>query len=396
MTHPPDLVFDAATLTAPVRARLADPAATVVGAGTVACLSAQGQRTVYRVAGTAHTASGVQPWVLILKVIRPPTGDAAWSPAAWCYWEREARIYQSGILADLPGGLRAVRCYGAVQQPDGAHWLWLEACEPFAVPWPLARYAEAAAHFGVFNGAYLADRPLPQAPWLGPGMLASRLADLDARIAAAAPYWELPLVQRAFPAPVAAQCAALAARRGPWLALLAQLPQTFCHLDTWRGNLFAGTDPTGSPVTIALDWALCGYAPAGEEIAALVWVTLLEFLLPPDQADALEAAVLAHYLAGLRSRGWAGDVQAVRFAYLAHALLQWATLPEAVLFAGDATAGAWAEAHWGRPLAEIVAQSAVVTSALLAWVDEAERLFAALTAPRSCAAQPPAVGWPRR
>ena len=366
------------TLTAPVRRLLQQPGAVVTG-WTSTLLSKQGRRTVYHLTGQAQAGAQAWPWTLIFKVLRGRPA-AAEPPTSWAYWEREALVYGAGFLADLSGGLRAPHCYEVEQRPDGAHWIWLEALTQPDPVWDVDRYGLAAAHLGAFNGAYRAGRPGPQAPWLSQGWLRDRTADLPTRLALVtdSATWDQPLVQRAFPVPVAARCLALAARREAWLGLLDRLPSIFSHLDAWRGNLVAGTAADGQPETIAIDWAFTGYAPPGQEISPLIWVTFLEFLLDAGQIAALEEAVMDCYLAALRVAGWHGDPRAVRFAYLASALLQWATVPEALLYACDADEGAWAEARWGRPLADIVLASAAVTYALLDWVAEAEALATAL------------------
>ena len=59
---------------------------------------------VYHVTGTAVSHSKAVSWAVVLKVLRadPLHGD----PADWAYWRREALLYTSGLLDDLPGGLR--------------------------------------------------------------------------------------------------------------------------------------------------------------------------------------------------------------------------------------------------------------------------------------------------
>jgi hypothetical protein len=378
MTPPADLALDAAPLAPLVRTLLAAPQATVA-TWTARLLSRQGRRSVYRIAGTAADGGQDRPWALVLKVLQSHPADRLDAPTSWAYWEREALVYQAGLVDDLPGGLRAPRCYG-VEQRAGGHWMWLEALDGPDPPWPVARYGLAATHLGTFNGAFFGARRRPQAPWLSRAWLRDRTADLPARLALVADpaTWAHPLLRRAFPVPVAERCLAVAARREAWLAQIARLPVTFCHLDAWRGNLFAGTAADGHPETIAIDWAFTGYAPPGQEISPVVWAALLEFLVDATPAAALEETVVESYLAALHAAGWRGDPRAVRFAYLASALLQWATVPEALLYACDPAEGEWAAAHWGRPRADIVAASAAVTYALLDRVAAADALAAAL------------------
>ena len=72
---------------------------------------------VYRFAGSAQDQGQTVPWSLILKAVRAPEGEV--DPSASSYWKREMLAYQSGLLADLPAGLAAPRCFGVVELPTG-------------------------------------------------------------------------------------------------------------------------------------------------------------------------------------------------------------------------------------------------------------------------------------
>ncbi len=127
-------------------------------------------RGVYRVAGTGRDQDREVEWSLILKVLSlTPEGRALGvsEQEHVLYWKREALVYQSDLLDDLPGGLRGPRCYAITEQPDESVWLWLEDVKDLYGPrWPLEQYARAAHHLGQMNGAYLAGRSLPDYPWL--------------------------------------------------------------------------------------------------------------------------------------------------------------------------------------------------------------------------------------
>ena len=130
-----------------------------------------GDSVLYRWAGNAHDPEAGPssregfPWSIILKIVsRRAELDSG---------TREARAYQSGLLADLPGGMAAPRCLAVEEQAGHELWMWLEeVTDHMGQPWPLARYRLAARHLGRFNGAYLAGRPLPADPWLSPRVLA--------------------------------------------------------------------------------------------------------------------------------------------------------------------------------------------------------------------------------
>ena len=77
-------------------------------------------RSVYRVAGHAAEQGTTLPWSLILKVAHV---DGRLNPSGASYWKREMLAYQSGLLADLPAGLVAPRCFGVGEHPGGGGWL---------------------------------------------------------------------------------------------------------------------------------------------------------------------------------------------------------------------------------------------------------------------------------
>ena len=183
-----------------VRTALGEPGA-VLGGWDAAPMQRDASRSLYLLAGAARVGAAEHPWRVVLKILEPVASHQ--DPTSTFYQKREMLLYQSGLLDDLPAGLRAPRCYGWDKLADGTVWLWLEHVrEDGARAWPLARWALAARHLGQFNGAYLAGRPLPRAPWLGGRRLRTWLEghrELVARIAAAPLN---PDVRRFWPQPV--------------------------------------------------------------------------------------------------------------------------------------------------------------------------------------------------
>ena len=67
----------------------------------------------------------------ILKLVAHSTeGHVNWisgeEPSHWFYWRREVLAYESGLLATLPGDLRAPVCHLVAERDDGSVALWLE------------------------------------------------------------------------------------------------------------------------------------------------------------------------------------------------------------------------------------------------------------------------------
>jgi hypothetical protein len=328
---------------------------------------------VYRVAGNGRDRGEVVPWSLVLKVTRSSGVDD--NPQSWGHGKRELRAYSSGLLEGLPGDLAAPRCYGAIEQPDGTDWLWLEEIKDTAGPrWPLAQYAIAARHLGGFNGAYTCA--LPTDPWLSSGWLRSWVAAAAPGIVQLPGVLDHPLVRRLFPADSAAHVLDLWARREALLHVFDRLPQTLCHFDAVRRNLFARPGGDGRDQTVVADWAFVGPGAIGVDLAPLVVGSVLLYGAELSDLPALEEAALAGYLHGLCEAGWRGDPRAVRLGYLAAAALRY-TLYGVVRLGVllDERQHAWAERAIGHPLVEFIDRVVAVREYALARMGEIGELM---------------------
>lgn len=304
-----------------IQRALADETATLVDWSYQSLEGGFSGSALYRFQGQAQIDKRVAGWSLILKVISPAIGGQA--PSDFDYWKREALLYQSGLLADLPPALVAPRCFAIIEAANDEVWLWLEdmgASED--VVWPLERYGLAARHLGQFNGAYLVGRPLPQYSWL-------RITDVQQRLALAEPGMaELPQLRRH---PLFAELLTgdrverifhLWKERSRLLTALDRLPRTFCHRDAFRRNLIDRLSPDGRPQTVALDWDAAGLAVIGDELVPLFAATLSFVAVAIDRIPVLDALIFDGYVAGLRDAGWQGDERLVRFGFTANAALK--------------------------------------------------------------------------
>ena len=342
---------------------------------------------IWRVSGSATTAVGeIRDWSAILKISRSPVGGmtprgvapAGWGedPRHWNYWKREALAYQSGILADLPGGVAAPRCYGVEDRPDGTIWLWLEEIvDESKESWPAERFVALATNFGSFGGSYLTIRDVPNQEWLESDWLRSWIDDAWASLVPLIEdpaAWDHPMIRSAFPRPVAQRLIHLWNVRHRILDCLAGLPSILCHRDAYPSNMFSRRAPDGLWSTVAVDWTQMGRGPIGHDLGQILIPSLLFFWIKPEDIAQMERALFDAYERGLRSVGWKGDSAVIRFGFAAAASLHWCFAGAfALRWAQDSHIGAGMARRWGRPIEEIIAQRAAVTYYLLDLADEA-------------------------
>lgn len=234
-------------------------------------------------------------------------------PRHWNYWKREAFVYDSGLPARL--GLEAPRLLGLNETPEGDLELELEhVTGRHGEALTVADLEAVARALGRSQGR--AD--LPDEGWLSRGFLRdyngsravrwSILRDDDA--------WAQPVVRRHFDASLRASLVQLHEDREGLLAIMDRLPRTVCHLDVWPNNLIR----RDSGEVVFLDWAFTGDGALGEDIGNLVPDSVFDLLFEPDALDALDTALTAAYLAGLRDAGWSGDERVVRLGICASAV----------------------------------------------------------------------------
>jgi Phosphotransferase enzyme family len=335
---------------------------------------ASGGLGVYRLSGTGRDPDGIHPWSLILKVTSGTAQTGSNDPGAWNYWKREVLVYQSGLLAQLPGSLSAPQCYAITEYPDEEVWLWLEDIREPAAPWPLERYTLAARHLGQFNGAYLTGYPLPTArPWLTWGRVHEWLALDQPVIERCRQYVGTSLARQWFLGDSFERMMRLWANRERLLHAFERLPICYCHHDAFRRNLLSRASGAHVAETVAIDWSIAGFGRIGEEVGISTANTLIFLEVASRHAKELDQAIFAGYVDGLRDAGWQGDVRLARLGYAVNAaMLLGVVWPAFYLEHLQTRAGVeQIEAMIGHPLDQILAEWAAIQSFLLDLGDEA-------------------------
>ena len=271
---------------------------------------------VWKLTGHATLSGETRPWALVLKGWETTAFSIEQTSWKWPY--REVRAYTSGLLEEIPGGIRAPRCLGTVVRPGESEWVWLELISDDADRrWTLDHFAIAARKLGEFNGSYLGSRPLPEAPWLSCQWTRQKVESAALGLGKFEHMTAHPLVARAFPPVVVNAIRRMWDGSPAGLDTLNALPQTFCHLDAFRRNVFFSGIVPASMDAYVIDWAFSGIAAVGEEISPLVLASLFFSEYPAEQVEILSSTVFESYVNGLQSAGWSGDPELVRTGYMA-------------------------------------------------------------------------------
>jgi hypothetical protein len=275
---------------------------------------------IFRYHGQATDQGELVNWSLILKVF----GESAEATTltVWNYWRREVDVYQSDLLANLPEGIRAPQCFAVQGQGQGRVGVWLEDIVEAKPNWTIADYGRVAYDFGRFNGLYLTGQPIPTYPWLSQQWLRGWVELNVPFVALLQQNLAHPLVKRVYQPEVAKNLFQLWADRDWYLQVLERLPQTLCHMDAFRRNLFICQASVANQETVAIDWAFVGPGAVGEELVPLIEASIGFMEVDVSNALELQKQVLEGYLAGLSDVGWQGDPRQVRLGYTAAASLR--------------------------------------------------------------------------
>jgi hypothetical protein len=240
-----------------------------------------------------------------------------------------------------------------------------------------------AHQLGIFNGSYLTGRTLPTAPWLCTEWLRKWSAFLPPTLHVdLGTVYAHPLAGHLLPADLGERLVRLWEERAGFLAALERLPQTFCHNDLNRHNLFVRPHAAGGNQVVAIDWEDAGTSAVGEALAALVVSSLMWDAAARAKPGEVDVQAFAGYLEGLSAAGWQGDPRLVRFAYATRAALWYA------LFAGwwplQLAAGSTSPDHIARAFActfdEAVARHTQTLGFVLDLADEARALLPSVSA----------------
>lgn len=230
--------------------------------------------------GTGQATGGV--WLTpdgeVVKRLLPGVED----PRHHAYWERQALVAESRVVAGTPG-LRAPVCLGVERDSAG---ITLRMAYTPAAEWTGEGLAEALGRF--------AGSPVAEPDWGARDVPRDRLRTVERRGG-----WDA-LTRAGLSSPAIEE---LWVRREAALAVLDGLPRVPTHGDAHPVNLL-GRD--GEHV-VAIDWEQFGLGPAGFDLGylALAVDTPLDELVAAHGGDVRRGAVLVAAYTGVSRAAWA-------------------------------------------------------------------------------------------
>ncbi len=374
--HAPDPTSIKSDILLPVVRRLAgrqisgirDWTCTPIGGGI-------GGGSIYCFSGAADGMA--ERWSVILKVLSPGTkGGDDTHVSDWNYYLREAEAYRSSWLGELPGGIAAPRQFGTIYFAEGVCWLWLEDIHASREQWTMEDYRLAARDIGTFNGAYLAGTRMPAYGWFSSNWIKKYVSISAPAMDPLRNSLDHPLIRRWFPGNTGEAFFQIWDRREAHFTLMERLPQTICHFDLFRRNLFRMDNAAAGKETVAIDWAFTGPGCIGADINPLVIASLAFFEVGLERTGELDGNVFEGYQEGLRQAGWQGDIRLARLGYLL-ATIRYLFSEIGGWFSAvsDERARSSIEQAFGHPLGEIFEYIAAMRNAIAYMDEEKSRLI---------------------
>ncbi|WHY22053.1 phosphotransferase [Paenibacillus sp. G2S3] len=247
------------------------------------------------------------PWSIILKIIKSDSAEKE-DPAHHNYWRREALVFESKILDELPDSIRAPKCYLVEEQVDGTVWLWMERIE--------GEYAHTKEEFdfiaerlGRFNGAYLTGKNIPDDQWICRSWLRSWTT--SSKMYAPNPEDYIHQIHRDNDRSLWAWFQDFTNQIDRHMDVLSHLPRVLAHQDLSQMNMLL----TQNGGLVWIDWQFMSISGLGEDLGKMFGVNMSLGVIPIDRYEEYKESLFHSYIKGLKASGWQGDETLARYGY---------------------------------------------------------------------------------
>jgi hypothetical protein len=242
---------------------------------------------IFRYFGSGQSKNEEKNWSIILKIIQSPANVGSVNmgegndTSHWNYWKREPLVYQSGFLGNLPNGLSSPQLIAITEMPGNYIFLWLEdIIEDQTKDWTLEQYAWTARLLGRLNGKFTNIEKTYLFPWLSLYRIRTWIEMM--------PWnnfpWDDPRSLNSYRPSESNAFKKLLSQNEKFLTRLAEIPQTISHGDTYPTNFKLRELMDVQKEVVALDWALTGSTPIGDDLGQFVFgaITNLKSENPMD------------------------------------------------------------------------------------------------------------------
>lgn len=267
---------------------------------------------ILRLHGLVKLYDELKPWCVILKIIKPDTEEKD-SFVHHNYWRREALVFESGVLKELPNSIYTAKSYLVEEQQDGTIWLWMEYVEG-DYAYTIEQFSYIARQLGRFNGAYLEGaKKLPEHEWI----CKSWLKSWTTASRKYAPNMEAYVSRIPFDNMQStwAWYQEVLKNIDSSLDSLQQLPRVLAHQDLSQMNMLLVPKEAGESHLVLIDWQFMSISGIGEDLGKLFGVNMSLGIIPPSQYQLHQNSLFTSYIEGLQEMGWQGDPSVAQYGF---------------------------------------------------------------------------------
>ncbi|UNK20278.1 phosphotransferase [Paenibacillus sp. N3/727] len=262
---------------------------------------------IYHLYGFLETNKEQLPWSIILKVIKPDSEEKD-DIKHHNYWRREALLFESKLLDNLSGYIKAPNTYLVEEQNDGTIWLWMEQVNGLFAH-SQEQFNFIAHRLGMFNAEYLTAKAIPDEIWVCKSWLKSWTT--SSRKYAANPESYINQLQDEEIKYIWKWFKELTEEINEKLASLSNLPRVLAHQDLGQKNMIL----TPNDQLVLIDWQFMSISGIGEDLGKMFGANMSLGIIPTDQYEAYRDSLFYSYIKGMRDMGWEGDERLARYGY---------------------------------------------------------------------------------
>jgi thiamine kinase-like enzyme len=266
---------------------------------------------IFRLSGFASINHKQLPWSIILKIIKPDSAEKD-NLKHHNYWRREALVFESKILDELPSSIKAPKCYLVEEEADGTVWLWMERIDG-EYAYTKEQFDYIAEQLGRFNGTYLTGKKIPDEKWICRNWLKSWTT--SSKIYAPNPAKYINQLHNDNERSIWTWFQDFTDQIDRSLRSLNSLPRVLAHQDLSQMNMLLTQSDTDGGRLILIDWQFMSISGIGEDLGKMFGVNMSLGVFPNHRYEEYKESLFQNYIEGLKDSGWQGDESLARYGY---------------------------------------------------------------------------------